>query len=115
MFNQKKAEVNLCFFVTENMHLFFIDALFEHGDIGQIAVALCIVESVADDKVVPHLKTGIVRLGVHNTAGRLIEEGDDGHRLCPAFFEKFAKRDERSARIHDVLDKDDVLAIDRGK
>ena len=90
----------------------FIDLFLQHADVRQVAVTLVVVEAVADDEGVGHLEAGVVRINVRLTARGLVHQrGDrDGGRL--ADLEIALEVVQRHARVEDVLDEDDVPALD---
>src|SRR5262245_54476478 len=56
----------------------------EHADVGQVAVALVVVQTVSDDERVPDVEADVPHQGMVDEApGRLVQEGahSEGGRL----------------------------------
>ena len=83
------------------------------ADVGQVAVALRVVHSVADDEEVGNGKANVVRLDFLQAAGGLVEQRGDAQRFGMLLEEELAQVGEREACIEDVLDHEDVFAFDR--
>ena len=95
------------------MQLFvlLVDLGREDADEGESTVALVVVETVADDELVGDLTADIVGHEGDLAAAGLVEQGTGLDALGTLELEVTAEVRERSAGVDDVLDEDDVLAL----
>ena len=92
-----------------------IDPRLEHADIGQVAVALGVVETIAHDELVGHVGAHVVRLDGRRVTGDVLDgEGHDAHRVGAATLEHLHEIAERETGVEDVLRDDDVSSLDLG-
>ena len=89
-----------------------IDLRLEHADVREIAVFFCVIEPIADDERVRHLKAGIGGVDRRLAAGGLIEQGGNGDGGRPADAEIVLEIVQRDAAVENVLNEDDVTALD---
>ena len=89
-----------------------VDLRLEHADIREIAVFFCVIEPIADDERVRHLKAGIGGVDRRLAAGGLIEQGGNGDGGRPADAEIVLEIVQRDAAVENVLNEDDVTALD---
>ena len=55
-----------------------VDLRFQHADVGDVAVVLAVVETVAHHKFVWHLKAGEIGVNGLGAAGGLIQQRNNG-------------------------------------
>src|SRR6185312_5834776 len=84
-----------------------------HGaDMGQGAVALGVVDAVADDELVRDLEADPTRLHVDLAPRRLVEQGADLDAAGVAGGEDVEHVPQGAAGVDDVLDHQQVAALD---
>jgi len=86
----------------------------EYADVEEIAVALGVVEAVADDEFVRDLETGVVGVDIGDAAVGLVKEDGDLEIFGFALLEDAEKVFEGHAGVEDVFDDDDGAAVDAG-
>src|SRR5579872_4486804 len=86
----------------------------QNANIFQIAIALIVIQTVADNKFVGNREADVVRFDILNAARRLVEQRGDFQRLRLALLQHAAKIAEREAGIENVLDQNHVQAFDAG-
>src|SRR5262245_38244425 len=84
----------------------------QRGDVGKVAVALGVVEAVADDETVGNGEADVIERHLPLAPPRLVEERRDAEATRSAREQRFAEERERVAAVHDVLDQHDVAAED---
>src|SRR5688500_12573957 len=85
-----------------------VDRRLQHADIRQVAVALVVVESVADDESVRDGETDVVDPDVGQAARRLVEQAADLDRGRLPVGEVAQQVVEGETGVDDVLDHDHV-------
>src|SRR6185503_1449219 len=84
-----------------------------HGeDVGDVAVALLEVEAVPDDEHVGAIEAAVAQLERDDAADALVEQRAHLDRRRLPRFEHGDEVREGEARVHDVLDHDDVASAD---
>ena len=78
----------------------------------EVAVVLAVVEAVADDELVRDREADVVDRDVDEAPGRLVEQRADPERAGVLAAQVAEQVVERQARVDDVLDDQDVLALD---
>ena len=81
------------------------------ADVGQIAVALGIVHSIADDEEVGNGETHLVGFDLLQASRRLVEQRGDAQGFRMLLKEEFAQVGEGEAGIEDIFDQQHVLAF----
>ena len=79
---------------------------------AQVAVALAVVEPVADDELVGDLEAHVVHRDVHEAPRGLVEQGADPERGRALAAQVADEVVERQPGVDDVLDEQDVLVGD---
>src|SRR5210317_1093720 len=83
-----------------------------YADIGQGAVALCIIEAVTDHPFVPDIEPHVIDINFDLGALSLAHQGAGLHG-CGAMGVEYANQVlECVPRVDDILDDEDVLALD---
>ena len=83
------------------------------ADVGQIAIALRIIHSIADDEQVWNGETDIIGVDLLDAARRLVEQRGDAQGFGLLLQKDLAQVGEGQAGVEDVFDDQDVLALDR--
>src|SRR6476620_6659953 len=91
---------------------FWHQVVAEHTDVGQVPVALREVQPVADHEAVRNLEADPAHGHIDLAAGRLGQERADLQRGRLARLQVANQVRERQARVDDVLDDEDVAALD---
>src|ERR1700757_2042302 len=78
----------------------------KHANIGQIAIAFVIIQTVADHEFIRYNKTSVIRANVGDTALDLIEEHDDAEKLGLLLFKEPEQVLQGQAGIENVLHDD---------
>ena len=86
---------------------------FDNSYIRKIAVLLGIVEPVSNDEFVRDLEAAVIDRNIAYTSVRLVKEGAKAHALRLSVLDKFKQAAECPAGIDDILDHQDVLALQR--
>src|SRR6188508_1963126 len=89
-----------------------VDRWLQHADVGQIAVALVVVEAVADDEPVRDREADVVDGDLGQPSRGLVEQAADPDRGRVALPEVAQEVVERQAGVDDVLDEDHVASLD---
>src|SRR5258705_4569108 len=84
----------------------------ERGDVGEVAIALGVVEAVADDEAVGYRETDVVERHLTLAPSRLVEERRDAEPVRAAREQRVAQERERVTAVDHVLDQDDVAPED---
>src|SRR5918992_652418 len=90
-----------------------VDRWLQHTDVGQVAVALVEVESVADDESVRNREADVVDRDLRQTPCGLVEQAADADRGRIALPQVAQQVVQGEAGVDDVLDNDDVAPLDR--
>src|SRR5206468_9510983 len=85
----------------------------EDADVRKISVALGEIEAVADHEPVGNLEPDVAADDVVLASVGLRQQGADVERSGLASFEVPEEIGKREARVDDVLDNEDVAALDR--
>lgn len=94
--------------------LLLIDRTAEHAEERHVAVLLGIVETVADNELVGHFRSRIVRLEIlYHAALGFIEEGAYLYARGSARSEHLGYVMEGLAGIEDILDQKQIVALYR--
>jgi hypothetical protein len=80
--------------------------------VGEISVIIVAIKTVADDEKIGNSEVHLIRLEVNDSAVGLIQKGDDSEGEGISFLQDRNDLLERSARVDDVLDDDDVIIAD---
>jgi hypothetical protein len=84
-------------------------------DVREVAVALVQVEAVADEELVGNGEADVAHREVLDEAAiRAVEQGDGRHRARVAEQQRLAQVVHRQPGVDDVLDDQDVAAVDAG-
>ena len=71
---------------------------------------LVIIQAVADDEGIRHLKAGVVGMDVGLAAGGLVHQRGDGDGGGTPYHEVLLEIAQRHAGIEDILDNNDMAA-----
>jgi len=83
------------------------------SDERDVAERLTVVEAVADEEVIGHLETAVAYFDVDEAKMGAVEESADLQGAGPPQGERPGDVVEGEARVHHVLDEEDVLVLDR--
>ncbi len=78
----------------------------QDADILQIAVALAVIESVADHKFVRDLKSDVVSFHLVHAPRRLVEQRGNAQNLRLALLQDSQQIAQREAGIENILDQE---------
>ena len=86
--------------------------MLEHADVGQVAVLLGVVETVADHEPVLDREADVVHLHVDLAAARFAQQAGGAQRAGTAGQQDFLQVMQGQAGVDDVFDDDHVAAFD---
>ena len=89
-----------------------VDAGTQDAHVPKVTVELAVIEAVAHDELVRDREPDVVDGDVHEPAGRLVEQRADPERPRVLAAQVPEQVVERQARVDDVLDEQDVAAVD---
>src|ERR1700752_3665911 len=84
----------------------------QNANVGQVAVALGVVQAVADDELIGNREAGVVGAHIGNAALRLVQEHDHANQLGLFLFKEPEQVVQREAGVENILDHDHGFPFD---
>src|SRR5579859_671716 len=86
----------------------------QNANVGQVAVALGVIQAEAHDKFIGNRETNVVRLDRRDAALGLVQQNGDAHLFWLALLKNVQEVAQRKTGVENVLDDDDGFSFDAG-